>query len=1175
MRRCVYFFASAFFYLLLLTLATVTPTSAQTNTAAGIVIIKSDANGIVLELDTPDYATKTQTLGNQTFLAFDAVGWSNTDIPDKPSLPMRGVMLAIPQNAQPTLEIRADKTRTTTLAAPPMPAPSQRVSYDADPTLPRSEGVAYNPDAVTYSANEFYPAHIAEMNAPAQWRSQRYVRVQFRPFQYNPVTRELLIHQRVRVAIKFNLPAQSQNAEMGQAVDEGAFEPMLANALLNYDSARNWRAARAANASPEAINAGPTGYKIPVSADNIYRVVCSQLTTAGIDITTTDVTTLRLFDDGAEVALRVFDNNGNNRCNGPDYIEFYGRAARSKYTDTNYYWLTFGGAAGKRMTLKPGPASGTARTEFIASLHLEENKQFIGYLPMLEDADHWYWDFVPNTAVSPAVNYRDYSFTLSNLATSATTASLRVAIAGFSQTNHDTRVYVNGTRVHQVAWSGRDARTLDMTFASNLLRSGANTFRVEEGFASPNLIYVNAFDLNYPATFSAVSNLAQIREKVSGTRAYSITGFTTNDAETFDITDPFNVTQLQTTNTASGVTYTASFKDDTAPAREYLVLTVAKRGTPASITLDTTSNLKNSAQGADYILITHSAFKTNAQPLANLRTAQGMRVQLIDVQDVYDEFSDGSLTPQAIRDFLAYAYANWQTPRVAYVLLVGNGNFNFKNYSAYATETNYIPPYMRVVDPWIGEAASDNQLVTFDANSPLPSVAIGRLPALTTSEVDAMVNKIINYESSPPTGTWRNQVTFVTDNAFESSGAADAAGNFFAMSDLVASNVYYVPPPLTVERIYYNPCASCTQPYSTYATSAAARTAVLAAINNGRIIVNYVGHGAIQQWAESLLKNTDAATLTNGSKTPVMLPMTCYEAYFQFPGTASVSEAMLTRASNGAVASWGPTGLGVATGHDLLDRGFFEAVMEHNLKRVGAAAVAGKANLFANSVTNLDLIDTFNLLGDPATQMPVSVTPPTATPTRTNTFTPTRTLTPTATRTNTPTSTRTFTPTSTRTFTLTATNTRTPTPSNTSTNTPTPSNTFTNTPTPTQTLTPTRTFTPTRTLTPSPTLPPTGVTLISMNAQVTNKQRVRVKWETGNELNVVGFNLWRRAGKNDAWEMLNRKLLAAKQIGTINGARYMRGDKTVRAGTRYFYKLEIVRADGTSEWSDIQRVNVK
>lgn len=92
---------------------------------------------------------------------------------------------------------------------------------------------------------------------------------------------------------------------------------------------------------------------------------------------------------------------------------------------------------------------------------------------------------------------------------------------------------------------------------------------------------------------------------------------------------------------------------------------------------------------------------------------------------------------------------------------------------------------------------------------------------------------------------------------------------------------------------------------------------------------------------------------------------------------------------------------------------------------------------------------------------------------------------------------------------------------------------------------------------------------------MTNKQRVRVKWETGNELNVVGFNLWRRAGKNDAWEMLNRKLLAAKQIGTINGARYMRGDKTVRAGTRYFYKLEIVRADGTSEWSDIQRVNVK
>lgn len=86
---------------------------------------------------------------------------------------------------------------------------------------------------------------------------------------------------------------------------------------------------------------------------------------------------------------------------------------------------------------------------------------------------------------------------------------------------------------------------------------------------------------------------------------------------------------------------------------------------------------------------------------------------------------------------------------------------------------------------------------------------------------------------------------------------------------------------------------------------------------------------------------------------------------------------------------------------------------------------------------------------------------------------------------------------------------------------------------------------------------------------------MRVKWETGSELDVVGFNLWRRAGKKGAWEMLNRNLIAAQQTGAVGGAKYARGDKKVRAGVRYAYKLEILRADGTSEWSDIQRVKLK
>ena len=54
-----------------------------------------------------------------------------------------------------------------------------------------------------------------------------------------------------------------------------------------------------------------------------------------------------------------------------------------------------------------------------------------------------------------------------------------------------------------------------------------------------------------------------------------------------------------------------------------------------------------------------------------------------------------------------------------------------------------------------------------------------------------------------------------------------------------------------------------------------------------------------------------------------MLPMTCNEGFFHEPqvGAESLSEAELRAPNNGAVASWAPTGFGLSTGHDYLERG--------------------------------------------------------------------------------------------------------------------------------------------------------------------------------------------------------------------------------------------------------------
>ncbi len=107
---------------------------------------------------------------------------------------------------------------------------------------------------------------------------------------------------------------------------------------------------------------------------------------------------------------------------------------------------------------------------------------------------------------------------------------------------------------------------------------------------------------------------------------------------------------------------------------------------------------------------------------------------------------------------------------------------------------------------------------------------------------------------------------------------------------------------------------------------------------------------------------------------------------------------------------------------------------------------------------------------------------------------------------------------------------------------------------------------------------PTSATLTSFSAKAktkkSGKQIVLLKWETGSESNVVGFNLYRAPKKNGTYKPLNKELLPAKHPGELGGARYKRGNNKTQAGETYFYKLEIVLADGTSEWSDMIKIKM-
>jgi hypothetical protein len=133
----------------------------------------------------------------------------------------------------------------------------------------------------------------------------------------------------------------------------------------------------------------------------------------------------------------------------------------------------------------------------------------------------------------------------------------------------------------------------------------------------------------------------------------------------------------------------------------------------------------------------------------------------------------------------------------------------------------------------------------------------------------------------------------------------------------------------------------------------------------------YTGHASIHQWAaEQLFHLEEIADLSNGKRLPLVLEMTCFTGAFQVPGFSTLDESLVRKAAGGAIAAWGPTGLGIATGHEALAEGFLQALAQEQAD-LGTAALAGKLNLLERAPVFTDLVDTFGLLGDAATRLPL------------------------------------------------------------------------------------------------------------------------------------------------------------------------------------------------------------
>jgi hypothetical protein len=657
-----------------------------------------------------------------------------------------------------------------------------------------------------------------------------------------------------------------------------------------------------------------------------------------------------------------------------------------KYTSHNVYWLTDPGVLGAKRMGDPidGKPVSVPLLTHTSTVHYEEDVEYVPSAPGTDALDRWYFSpVILGDAYDPAWGGGvPVPFTLP-LSEIAGPVSLKVSLCGVYDMDHEVEVRVEDSvggvkHTGTFTWSGiaYHEATMDVDLADG--DKVVIECKSENGM---DAIMVDWFEATYLRNLVAENDMLKFSNG-AGT-AYQVSGFSGSEILAFDITSANDVRQIiniKTTDMGGSYTLDMESQDGTGE-KTYLVLSTNELKLPLEITQVVDPDLSNGANEADYILITHRDLgwdgNGDAYPWLNnlvaLREGQGLRVKVVDVEDIYNEFSFGIVTPQAIKDFLTYAYQNWTPPAPQYLLLVGDGTTDPKNKWNWISvdTTPYLPTYLSWTE-YIGETLTDDWFARVSGNDAIPDLYIGRLPAASVAEASAMVNKIVGYESTVNTKTWEKNTLLVADDQTPKPGY-DFEAIFEIMSNDVAALI-----PEGMNDVFTEYLADYDR------LAAALNTVIRDKINKeGTLIVNYSGHGHLDTWAKddkgiSIFDNADVDDLSNSGRLPFFVSMTCYNGYFGWPeawGDSSISlaEVLLRSAKKGAVAAFMSTGMTRPEGQRILDVALFDAIFTQDIRTLGPAISAAKQTLLANGVEHEDVSKTFLLFGDPATRLKVPI----------------------------------------------------------------------------------------------------------------------------------------------------------------------------------------------------------
>jgi hypothetical protein len=527
-----------------------------------MAILKSDQDGVIFQYQVPELDQSKIELGGQTFDLVNIDKCALSGLLEKPQLPVRKVLIGVPQEAEVSIEIldKSEAERTginLAYAVKAEPDEKSPVGYRLAPFKPKA------------GVDEYYPLEIVSLYPPTFLRNQRIIELEIFPVQYNSARKSIKYSSQITIKVSFS-GGRKEYFEGGKDL----FEKIYQNVLLNYEQSKGWRSDDRPSGRKIAEEGGllkpavvdpfsysDNWYKIIVRENGIYKIDRTALIQAGVSVGSLDPKTLRIFSGGGKVLpldnsnpflqlkeLSIFvSGEEDGTFDENDFILFYGWSANdwdydstgraatfhtNPFTYDNVFWLTFNPTSSfeeppKRMQIKDGRLvehDPILPLKFKSRIHSEQDNVLRQYEYVL-DYFNWYWMKTESARMYvslPGLSPED-------------SCLVEVKHIGSQPT-----ILVN----EQTAFILDSLSSANLTVARSLNFHGGVVETLDISF--PDTTYLDWYEIEYPRKFDCNNRQLFFESpETSGVAQFEVSNLFSSQVYLFDVTDYFDVQRFE------------------------------------------------------------------------------------------------------------------------------------------------------------------------------------------------------------------------------------------------------------------------------------------------------------------------------------------------------------------------------------------------------------------------------------------------------------------------------------------------------------------------------------------------------------------------------------------------------------------------------------------------------